>query len=191
MTQFTAWIDESGSNQALDPGTYILSAAICGQAYAETARETMRQLLVVKGGKLHWRDEERRRQQRITETLATLQVEHLIVVRSDAATTDRPERQRRLCMERLLPELVSFGVSTAILESRGRKDDQRDHQTLDYLRRKRMLQGRLHLDHLGGRAEPMLWISDACCGAVTQMRSGDPQLYSLIEHKVTLINVET
>lgn len=37
----------------------------------------------------------------------------------------------------------------------------------------------------------MLWISDACCGAVTQMRSGDPQLYSLIEHKVTLINVET
>ncbi|MBL4692466.1 MAG: hypothetical protein JKY92_03960, partial [Magnetovibrio sp.] len=34
--------------------------------------------------------------------IAELRVEHLVVVRSEATTTGRPERQRRLCMERML-----------------------------------------------------------------------------------------
>lgn len=188
MTIFTAWLDESGSNQALDPGTYILSAAICDTSHAPQVREVMRKLLLSKGGKLHWRDEGRRRQERIAKTIAGLNVEHLIVVRSDA-TIVRPERQRRLCMERMLPELVALGVSTAVFESRGPKDDQRDRHTLDHLRRKRMLAGSFHIDHVGGRTEPMLWISDACCGAITQLRCGDGHHYSLIESKVTIINV--
>jgi hypothetical protein len=191
LTFFTAWLDESGSNQAVDPGTYILSAVICDDTRAEPAREAMRKLLLAKGGKLHWRDEDLGRQEHIAKSIADLSVEHLVVVRSDAATTERPERQRRLCMERMLPELVSLGVGTAVFESRGPTDDQRDHQTLDYLRRKRLLTGRLHIDHVGGPTEPMLWISDACCGAITQMRCGDLHHYSLIESKVTLINVRS
>lgn len=190
MTGFVAWLDESGSNQAMDPGTYILSAAICEETHAEAVREAMRGLLVSKRHrKLHWRDEDRGRQATIAKTIAELRVEHLVVVRSEATTTGRPERQRRLCMERMLVELVKMGVRQAILESRGRKDDQRDHQTLDYLRRKRILDGGLHMDHVGGPAEPMLWIADACCGAVTQMRCGDRHCYALIESKVTLVDV--
>ncbi|WP_074376907.1 hypothetical protein [Mycobacteroides abscessus] len=190
MTLFTAWIDESGSNQTLDPGTYILSAAICEETHASAAREIMRGLLLTKGqSKLHWRDEDSPRQKTIAETVASLHVEHLIVVRSEATTTDRPERRRRLCMERLLPELVDMGVGKAILESRGTKDDKRDHETLRYLRYKRILGGRLHIDHIGGPAEPMLWISDACCGAYTQKRCGDDRYYTLIEPKVTLIDI--
>ena len=186
-----AWLDESGSNQAVDPGTYILSAAICEEDQADSVREAMRGLLVTKGHrKLHWRDEDSNRQEHIAKKIAELKVEHLVVVRSDSATTDHPERQRRLCMERMLPELVSLGVGTAIFESRGDKDDQRDHKTLDYLRRKHMLGGRLHIDHVGGPEEPMLWISDACCGAVTALRRGDEHYYALIESKITLINAD-
>ncbi|BAV39508.1 hypothetical protein SHTP_0103 [Mycobacterium ulcerans subsp. shinshuense] len=48
-----------------------------------------------------------------------------------------PEWQRRLCMDRLLPELVTMDVGQAIVESRGLKDDQKDHRTVGNLRRKR------------------------------------------------------
>ncbi|WP_301150517.1 hypothetical protein [Mycobacterium simiae] len=192
MSVFDAWIDESGSNQRVDPGTYILSAAISEVAKAVTARETMRSLLIGKGHrKLHWRDEDRSRQHTIAITVARLEVEHLVIVRSRPNSTDHPERQRRLCMERLLPELVALGVGRAVVESRGPKDDQQDHRTLDYLRRKKMLGGQLYLHHAGGPAEPMLWIPDACCGAVTQLRSGDPEHYALIEPKVTLLEIES
>lgn len=55
-------------------------------------------------------------------------------------------------------------VGQAIVESRGLKDDQKDHRTVDSLRRKRALGGRLHLDHVGGPTEPMLWArSDKSC----------------------------
>jgi hypothetical protein len=127
--------------------------------------------------KLHWRDEDPKRQDQIVKTIAALQVEHLVVVRSDAHTTAKPERQRRLCMERMLPELVSLGVGTAIVESRGPKDDQRDRKTLQNLRNKRLL------------ADPMLWVPDACCGAVTQLRCGNGHFYQQIEARVTLIDL--
>jgi hypothetical protein len=53
----------------------------------------MRKRLLSKAGKLDWRDEGRRRQERIAKTIADLNVEHLVVVHSDA-TTARPERRR-------------------------------------------------------------------------------------------------
>lgn len=192
MSMYAAWLDESGSNQAVDPGTYILSAVITEPSEAQDAREAMRSLLVgARHKKLHWRDEDPARQEVIAKTIASLPVEHLVVVRSDAHTTDHPERQRRLCMEVMLPELVSLGVERATIESRGRKDDLRDMQTLENLRRKRQLGGRLHIDHVGGPADPMLWISDACCGAVTQLRCGNSRFYTHIEARVTLIDVDT
>lgn len=187
---YYAWLDESGSNGALDPGTYILSAAICTAESIDVTRAAMRALLLGKGHrKLHWREEGEHRQQLIAATIASLDVEHLVVVRSDAATTDRPERQRRLCVERMLPELVALGVRHAYFESRGRKDDRRDHDTLDYLRRKHHLRGPLHIDHIGGPADPMLWIPDACCGAITQMRCGDDRCYQTLRSSVTLIDI--
>src|SRR5690625_4694552 len=107
MTAFTAWLDESGSNQLVDPGTYILSAAVCDQCDVPQSRGVMRNLLLSKGGKLHGRDEDRRRQELIARAISGLHVEHLVVVRSNAAIA-RPERQRQLCVERMLPELVAM-----------------------------------------------------------------------------------
>lgn len=75
----------------MDPGTYILSAAICEETHAEAVREAMRGLLVSKRHrKLHWRDEDRGRQATIAKTIAELRVEHLVVVRSEATTTRPP-----------------------------------------------------------------------------------------------------
>lgn len=188
MTVFTAWLDESGSNQALDPRTYLLSAVISETSQVPQAREVMRGPLLSKGGKLHWRDEGRRHQEQISQAIARLNIEHLVVVRSSTTAT-RPERQRQLCVERMLPELVALGVGTAVFESRGPKDDRHDRRTLEHLRRKQMITGGLQIDHVGGRTEPMLRIADACCGTITQLRCGDRYHYSLIESKVTIISI--
>jgi hypothetical protein len=87
-------------------------------------------------------------------------------------------------------ELVALRVSNAVFESRGPKDDQRDCQTdPGSSTRKRTLTSSFHIGHVGGPTEPMLWISDACCGAVTQLRCGDDHHYSFIESKVKIINI--
>lgn len=187
---YTAWLDESGSNQKIDPGTYILSAAIGDPAHTQEMRDTMRDLLVNRRHKkLHWRDEDFRRQEQIIKTVAQLPVEHLIVVRSDPHTTTKSERQRQLCMEWMLSELASLGVGTVIIESRGLKDDQRDRKTLQHLRTKHHLATSLHMSHVGGPADPMLWVPDACCGAITQLRCGIEGFYAQIQRRVTVIDI--
>jgi len=40
---------------------------------------------------LHWRDEDRGRQCVMAAAIADLDIEHLVVVRSHATTTDHPE----------------------------------------------------------------------------------------------------
>ena len=64
MSIYAAWLDESGSNHAQDPGTYILSAAVAEVDHAPELREIMRGLLIGKSHKkLHWRNEDPTRQQ--------------------------------------------------------------------------------------------------------------------------------
>ncbi|UQX11058.1 hypothetical protein [Candidatus Mycobacterium methanotrophicum] len=129
MSIYAAWLDESGSNPAIDPNTYILSAVIGEAEHAPGIRESMRGLLVGKGHKkLHWRTEAARRQELIVKTIAALEVEYLVVVRAGGPAAEKPERRRRLCMERMLPELVKMGVDEVVIESRGSKDDRRDVQ---------------------------------------------------------------
>ncbi|GAB3266046.1 hypothetical protein GCM10027456_50000 [Kineosporia babensis] len=91
------------------------------------------QVLLLKGQrKLHWRDEQDKRRLMISETVAALPIEALVVVRhSDPG--ESMERRRRKCMEHLLQELD--GCDELILESRGPADDRRDRTHLDALRR--------------------------------------------------------
>lgn len=185
---YAAWIDESQSNRRTDPGTYLLAAAVLDADRVDTARETMRSLLLRGQKKLHWRDD-RDRQEQIIKVVAGLEVEHVVAVRSIPDTTAHPERQRRLCLDRLLPELVALGVSHAVVESRGRKDDLRDRTALDNARRRQLLAGPLRLDHVGGPGDPLLWVPDACCGALTQDRCGESTNFAHIKTRVTLLDV--
>lgn len=182
-----AWIDESGSNQTFDPGSYIMSAALIAPRHMDVARELMLGLRLPGQVKLHWRDERRSRQKLITETLATLPIEHLIVVTSSHGVGVRSERRRRLTMELLLPELAALGVERAVVESRGSADNRRDVQMLQNLRVSHRLEGRFHLDHQVGRSEPLLWIPDAVCGITTTLRCGDPSFYASIERRCTVL----
>lgn len=89
-------------------------------------------------------------------------------------------------------ELQLLGVEAVTLESRGPKDDARDAQTLDFMRRSRSLSGaRLHMKHQPGPADPLLWVPDIICGAVTRQRLGDPSYLQVLRAKVELISIDT
>jgi hypothetical protein len=188
---YTAWIDESQSSYDRDPGVYMLSAAVLEATHVDEARAAMRQLLLPRQRKLHWRDEGASRHEQIMKVIADLKVEYVIAVRCEPDTSARPERQRRLCLERLLPELSALGVSHAVAESRGPKDDKRDLAALSQLRSRQLMPGDdLRLDHLAGPADPLLWIPDACCGALTRHRCGDPTYFERIKRAVTILDVD-
>lgn len=183
----TAWVDESGSNSSLDPSTYIMAAAITTVDQTEVVRAAMASLLLPGQVKLHWRDERARRQRQITDEIAAMSVEHMVVVTSPHADRSAPERRRRLTLEILLPGLAELGVDQVILESRGLSDDRRDRAMLDHLRRQHIVDASLRIDHRVGRGEPLLWLPDALCGIVSANRCGDARLFELVAHCVTVI----
>jgi hypothetical protein len=185
----TAWVEESGSHHERDPHTYILAAALCVTNEADDVRERLRGLRQPGQRKLHWRDEDGRRRQHITASISQLSpLEHVVVVRSTEGL-DRLERRRRKAMEVLLFQLTSLDVEHVTVESRGRADDRRDRRLLESMRRRRHLLGPIRMDHTPGPADPMLWVPDAVCGAVTEMRCGDDSYFRQMKSRVEIIDV--
>lgn len=181
---FTAWVDESGSNAALDPGVYMLAAAIAEPGALNDLRGAMQALKLPSQAKVHWHGDSPARHLIVTRTLAALPIESIVVVR--VAASDGAERSRRKCLRELLCELHALGCTEVTLESRGPADDRRDMQILDVLRRSRHPAGGIRLYHEVGPKEPMLWIPDAVCGAVTQKRVGEGRYFDLLSNKLTL-----
>jgi len=185
---FEAFLDESESDRSADPDTYVLAAALLDPTRVDDVRDTMRALLLKGQRKLHWRDESDKRRLQIIETVAAAQVEHMVVVRA-GRTRERSERRRRLCLEALCFELDRLGVRQATLESRGRADDRRDRVMLDTLRARKTVRGQLRMQHLPGPGEPLLWLPDAVCGAVTRARVGDVVYRDMVESRVTVVSI--
>lgn len=185
-----AYADESGSDHLKDPGTYILAAAVIEVAREDDVRAAMTALRLPGQVKLHWRDEQRRRRSSIAQAVASCPTEHVVVVRSDPEDLDVPrERARRKCFQALMWELTGLGVEHITFESRGKADDKRDAGMLDAMRRTHALQGKIRLDHVRGREEPLLWVPDAVCGTVVDMRCGTIEHYEHIESKTMIIDV--
>ena len=183
------WGDESGSDAARDPGTYLMSVVLADPCHTETIQEAMLGLRYGKTPKLHWREELPRRRRKIAETVAALPVAGLVVVRCDPQASDRPERRRRNCLEHLLPMLADMDTERLALESRGPADDGKDRQMLQHLRRGKRLSRTLRIDHIPGPQDPALWAADALCGAVVSHRVGDDVTY--LEVIESSIPVET
>lgn len=158
--QFRAWVDRSGSDRAKDPGAYLLAAAIGRAAIEQDIREAISRLRLPGQSKLHWRDEDEHRRVVITQAVAGCDLEHLVIVRS-GAVTDRPERRRRKCLERLILELATRRVEDVVFESRGPADDRRDIQLLNALRGQRYI-------CTGIRIRPWSAGSSRCCGSPTR-----------------------
>ncbi|GAB7302386.1 DUF3800 domain-containing protein [Clavibacter michiganensis] len=168
-----AFVDESGSQENRDPGTYILAAAICDEQHLEAVRDVMHGMRLKKVGKVHWHEESDARRLELAGAVADLELEQLVVVR--CMDVGEPlERRRRKTLERLLYELSTRDVAFIVAESRGSTDDRRDRDHLDTLRASHALAAPIRLDHRTGPTAPALWVADIVCGAVVQDRVGNP-----------------
>jgi hypothetical protein len=185
LVTLRAWGDESGSVPHVDPGAYLLSAVWVPPDHVDDVRDRMARLRRPSEKKLHWRGDSRPRHERVLRELSDAEVDAVIVVRV-GAQDERPERQRRKCLEHFLGALGAIDHLT--LESRGSGLDRRDRDLVDALRASRRLGG-LRVDHAPGPADPMLWLADAVCGAVVASRTGDPSYLGLIRHRVQITEV--
>lgn len=153
-----AFVDESYTDSRYTFGVCLL------EPYdLDDARERMRSLLLPGQKKVHWHEENTKRRRVIARTVASISARHLIVVRH-SSVSERPERQRRLCMEHMLVQLEAMHASTVTLESRLKRDDHRDHLFIDALRVCGVITSRTRVQHRLGPSEPLLWMADALCG---------------------------
>jgi hypothetical protein len=166
----TAWADESGSRPDLDPGTYLLAAALCEEDDLAELRKAMENQRIGEA-KLHWHGSSDDRRADLIAAVAELPVAGFVVVHVDGDADDR--RHRRKCMEYLLPHLAHMPCSTITFESRGRQLDESDLATMQLLRSRRAVESTLRVDHAVGLIEPALWAADIVCGAVVQDRIGN------------------
>jgi hypothetical protein len=185
----SAFIDESGSYRSLDPNTYILAAAIYDPEASEKASAAMRGLLLPGQVKVHWHDEDERRRRKLVNEVAALDGVGLIIVRN-GLPGEKDERRRRLCGERMYYELQQRGVQNAVFESRGPADDRRDRTHLDTLKASRKIPGSFRVNHLAGRIEPLLWVPDILCGALSQARTGNDTYMERLGEMVDIITLE-
>jgi hypothetical protein len=180
---FVAWGDESGSVRDKDPDAYLMSGVIAEQEVVQDLRDAMRMLLLSSEKKVHWRGDTEKRHDAVINTIGTLPVESIVVVRL-SGPGEKDERKRRKCFETYIPALVDLGCSHLTLESRGPHDDRRDMAMLDALRASRRVDSALRLEHAPGPADPALWIADAVCGAVVSHRIGQPRWLKALERQV-------
>jgi len=180
-----AFLDESGSDQKLDPNTYLLSAAICSEVVIDSTRSEITSLQLKGQRKVHWRMEGTNRRREIASAIATFPVEHLVVV-FHALKHQKLERRRRLCLARMLFELDELGVKIATFESRGPSDDRKDLEFLMMQRTKGAVSNDLRMEHRPGPGEPMKWIPDAICGSVSNARCGENTFLDIINASATV-----
>ena len=185
----TAWGDESGSSATRDPGTYVLGAVVIDDKDLDFARRQAQKLKLPAETKAHWYTSSDANRAKVTNLIASLPVHAIVVVRL-ALESERVERRRRKCLEFLLPTLTVEGCERLVLESRGKKDDQRDRDLVDVLRAQRRLGTALKLEHTSGPREPMLWLADALCGATVAERLGDPRWWEVVKEVGTVHTID-
>lgn len=178
----TAWADESGSRPDLDPGAYLLAAAMCEDGDIADLRTTMDSLRIGEP-KVHWHGSSPERRRHLVDAVTRLAVTGFVVVHIDPDADDR--RHRRKCMETLLPHLAHMPCSTITFESRGQLDAS-DIATLQMLRSRRVIESTIRVEHAVGRSEPALWAADIMCGAVVQARIGNPEYLDVLGGTVEL-----
>jgi hypothetical protein len=139
--------------------------------------------------RLHWHTEDTERRRQIAEIISSFGLLHTVVV---GAPVDRskPERARRLCMERLYFELHGQGVTHVCVEARDQSLNRRDLRMIDALRGKGTIPKSFRVEFSRPSDEPMLWIPDAVAGAVGAARVGE-DLYpsKLLAESLTVIDL--
>lgn len=167
-----AWVDESiQMPRPGRPGRYLLAATIADPESCGTLRDSLRDLVGTRGGRLHWYHESPAHRRKIASTIGAQDVAHTVVVASPIDLR-RQERARRQCIERLLYSLEATGVTRVWFEKRTEILNRRDRAMVDALRGKNVISADLRVEFIDPADEPMVWIPDAVAGIVGRERNG-------------------
>ncbi|ROS64072.1 hypothetical protein EDF42_2334 [Curtobacterium sp. PhB172] len=156
-----AYVDESEPGGGRDHTTYVISAVIVAPSARPDARCAVDAVRPARMRKPHWY--EALATQRLSWLELLLCAVEVLIIRYDGVPA-RPERRRRLCLERLVFELDERGVRHLVFESRGPHADRNDRRLLDAIRDRGLGRGLRH-EHLRGPDEPLLALADIACGA--------------------------
>ncbi len=178
MSEMIAWGDESVQRQDGIPPTYYVGVCICGLEEDEIRRQLLAPIRK-NVPKLHWRDMTPTEKRRSIPVVESLSLPHIVAA---AAPLDniKPDRARRKCLERLLPELEQrYGVTRLVLESREASQDERDLVCVRGLRSRGFIH-QLRVDFAPGASDARLWIPDQVLGAIGDAKRGDEDYSGLI-----------
>jgi Protein of unknown function (DUF3800) len=186
---WVAYVDESMRVPAADgPSWYILAAAVLHADDVEATREAVRWLSEGHGRRFHWRDSSPAARSKAAGVVADLSAVHMVVV-GVPLDRRRQERGRRFCLERLLYELESAGVSEVSLEARTESLNKKDLIVVDAWRAQHVIGRSLRVDHDYPSTEPLLWLSDIVAGAVAAAHGGDAQWRNVFASLLSEIHV--
>ena len=184
-----AWVDERMDVNGND-GRYTLAAIVSEEAACGSMRADLRSLRLRRQPRLHWRDEDTRRRTKIADVISRMDVTAVVVV-GTPMVSNRQERARRVCMERLLPLLQrDYGVSSVMLEARTPSLMRKDHQQVLNLIGKRWITRELSVTDARPLEEPMLWIADAVAGATGAAHAGNTQWLDQLDHLIIQVPIE-
>ncbi len=180
----TAYIDESGGS-GLDPeNVYILTATIPLSIDVDFYRSELLALKPPTSRKLHWYEADSELRSQVVTRIASFEVMHVIVESVEHDET-KSERHRRKCMKELFAMLEQMGIRSVVMESRGKGSNAADRKMVRTLKVDRTVPADFEIQHRDGPFEPLLWIPDAVCGAVSERRLGNDTnlktLYGTIE----------
>ncbi len=134
---------------------------------------------------VHWRTERSARRSLIAQAVATLDFTSVVAV-SLHGTASRPERARRHCLLRLLPELSARDIGTVVFESR-REQDAADRAILTVLRRRGEVAGEMSVRWERASLDAALWTADVIAGVVTGWLGGEHLWWPLFEERVAFL----
>jgi hypothetical protein len=153
-------------------GLYVLAAVIVADHFADRHRAALRALLYQGQLRVHWRDESTRRRTELISAMYALANTGAVAI-ATGTQPRRQERARRKCIERLLAELASRGITTAVFERRHPDLDGRDRTMIASLCRQHALPAALQVTWQQPADEPLLWLADIAAGAASLAETGD------------------
>lgn len=183
-------MDESiVARHVCEPGAYVLAAVVADPLTSDPVRDKLRDLVLRGKDRLHWRDEQPRRRDRIAQTIADGDFVAIVTIGTPMRNSMQ-ERIRSLCLEHLLLELQELGISQVWLESRSESSNRNDLRAVRDLVGHRMLDREVRVSFRRPLDEPMLWLPDAVAGTVTAAHRGEARWLQMLGPMVTLIEVK-
>ncbi|TQN40937.1 hypothetical protein FHU33_0289 [Blastococcus colisei] len=171
-------------------GTYLLVAVVVDTVRIDEIRQVLRSLLYRRQDRLHWRDEEAPRRTKIAEAIGALDLAATVVIGTPLAKS-KQERARRKCLETLLPNLETMGVTRVVMEERTRSLVESDRKMITAVRGKRLITAGLRVETARPKEEPMLWLPDSVAGAFGAARDRGRSEWLELIGRVEQIDVST